>query len=280
MKKQQAAYKNHLFFLVALSMLLAVAGCVMAAPGNDDVLARLGLSSASAKEGVLDSLASGNVYNDAAFRAFKLLPAPARAGIVRAGLEWIKTYAGSAEFKAAYAEFRRVKKPALPAPRPSADDEIKKMKAELEKNIAEMRKNMAAMDAQTKKDMEEAIQAMRGQMERMERDPQQKELMRQSTEMSAEEDKKRHEEALAEWEQRYPADPRALIKKRINEFLAASTGVDYAAKLAPHGDKMIFANGEYEQKPAEWKLCFRAGKEATEAARSFAKSWLAELDKN
>jgi len=250
------------------------------AQGGSEVLAKLGLTSTTAKEDVLDSLTSGNVYDDSAFRAFKLLPAPARAGIVRAGLEWIRAYAGSAEFKAAYAEFRKGEKPALPAPRPSADDEMKKMKAEMEKNIAEMRKNMAAMDAQTKKDMEEAIQAMRGQMERMEKDPQQKELMRQSTAMSAEEDKKRHEQALAEWELRYPADPRALIKKRINEFLAASSGVDYAAKLAPRGDKMIFVKEEYEHKSSDWKTCFRAGKEATEAARAFAKDWLAELEKN
>jgi hypothetical protein len=42
---------------------------------------------------------------------------------------------------------------------------------------------------------------------------------------------------------------------------------------------MRFANEDYEGKPAEWKICFRAGKEATEAARAFARSWLTELEK-
>lgn len=118
---------------------------------------------------------------------------------------------------------------------------------------------------------------MRDQMEQMEKDTGQRDLMHQMREMTIAEDKKRNEGELTDWERRYPADPRVLIKKRINDFLAASSGIDFTAKLLPRGDKMVFVNGEYEQKPAEWKLCFRAGKEATEAARSIAKGWLAEL---
>ena len=138
---------------------------------------------------------------------------------------------------------------------------------------------MAALDAETRKTMEAGIQQMRAQMEAMEKDPQQKELMRQMTEMARAEDKKRYEEQLKAWEEKFPAEPRVLIKKRINDFLAASADVDFSAKLLPRGDKMVFANEEYEQKPPEWKVCFRAGKEATEAARAFAKAWLAELEK-
>ncbi len=199
---------------------------------------------------------------------------------MRSGLAWIKSYVSSAEFKAAYAAAARAEKPEAPAPRPSADDQTNRMKADMEKSIAEMKKNMGAMDAEMKKVMEASIQAMRAQMKRMEEDPQQKQLMRQMAEMSAAEDKQGHEEKLKEWERRYPADPRSLIKSRIREFLAVSAGVDFAAKLLPRGDKMVFANDDYEQKPAEWKLCFRAGKEATGAARAFAAGWLAELDKN
>jgi len=279
MKKKQAAYKSYLIFVAALAMILGAAADLVGAPGSDDVLAKLGLDQASARESILDSLANGSVYNDAAFKAFKSLPGLARETIVRAGLAWIKSYAAGAEFKAAYEKLREQEKPQAPEARPSADDEMKKMRAETEKSIAEMRKNMAAMDAEMKKQMEAVIREMRSQVERMEKDPQQKEMMRQGTAMAAEEDKKRHEEDLREWEQRYPADPRALIKRRINEFLAASAGIDYAAKLTPRGDKMVFASDAYEQKPAEWKLCFRAGREATEAARSFAKAWLAELEK-
>jgi hypothetical protein len=40
---------------------------------------------------------------------------------------------------------------------------------------------------------------------------------------------------------------------------------------------MVFANAEYENKPGEWKLAFRAGKEATETSRTFANDWLKSL---
>ena len=156
---------------------------------------------------------------------------------------------------------------------------MKKMKADMEKSIAEMRKSMSAMDSETKKAMEESIKGMRAQMERMEKDSGQRDLMRQMAEMSIADDIKRYEGELKEWEQKYPVDLRTLIKKRINEFLATSADIDFSAKLTPRDDKLIFVKGEYEQKSSEWKICFRAGKEGTAAARVFAKAWLAELEK-
>jgi hypothetical protein len=278
MAKQRNAAIACWFLLIVAAWLMAAA--LPAAPGSDDVLAKLSLAPPEAKEGVLDTLARGMAYNDSAYRAFKALPGLARETIVRAGMAWIKSYVASAEFKAAYGKMREQEKPAPPAARPSADDEFKKMKADMEKGIAEARQNMAAMDAQTRKAMEAGILQMRAQLETMEKDPQQRDFLRQSVEMNRAEDKQRHERALQDWQQRYPADYRELVKRRIGEFLAASAGVDYAAKLTPRGDKMVFANEAYEQKPPEWKLCFRAGREATEAARALAKAWLTELEKN
>jgi hypothetical protein len=278
MKKQSNAANACLFFLTLSAWFVAAA--LPAAPGSDDVLAKLNLAPAAAKDGVLETLASGAAYNDSAYRAFRALPGLARETIVRAGMAWIKSYVAGAEFKASYDALRERERPEPPAARLSADDEFKKMKADMEKSIAGTRQNMAAMDAETRKALEAGIQQMRAQLEQMEKDPQQRDIMRQSVEMGRADDKKRHEDALQEWQQRYPADYRALIKRRIGEFLAASNGVDYTAKLTPRGDKMIFANEAYEQKPPEWKLCYRAGKEATEAARTLAKAWLAELEKN
>jgi len=279
MEKEKNGSIGKLIPALAAMLVLGVAVGLDADQGNSEVLTKLRLDPAAAREGVVDSLANGTVYNEAAFKVFKSLPGAARDTVVRAGLAWIKSYVSGAEFKAAYAERRERMKPEAPAPRPAADDEMKRMKAEMEKNIAEMRKNLAAMNAEMKRTMEESIKAMRAQMEAMEKDPQQRDLMRQMTEMAVAEDKKRHGDRLREWDQRYPADPRVLIRKRIGDFLAASADVDYSAKLVSRGDKMVFANGAYEGKSAEWKLCYRAGKEATDAARAFARAWLAELDK-
>lgn len=275
MKAKRPILVHSLALALLLSFFLALRGPLFA---GDDVLQRLGLTPEAAREGVLGPLSGGTPYDDAAYRAFKALPAAARADVVRAGLAWIKAYVTSAEFQEAYRRLRESEKPAAPEPRAGADDQLKAMRADMEKSIAEMKKNMAGMDAETKKQMEAVIQQLRAQMAQMEGD-QQKEMLRQGTALAAAGDKERHQEELGEWERDFPADPRVLIKRRIQEFLAMSAGVDFAARLQPRGDKMIFANEAYEQKAPEWKLCYRAGREATEAARSFARAWLAELEK-
>lgn len=73
-------------------------------------------------------------------------------------------------------------------------------------------------------------------------------------------------------------DPQAQLKKRLEAFLAATADVDFAAATQGSGTMKRFAKEEYEAKPAEWKMCYRAGKETTEALRAFAQGWLAELN--
>ena len=70
-------------------------------------------------------------------------------------------------------------------------------------------------------------------------------------------------------------DPDATIKRRLKFFLETTKDVDFGAKLAGRQ----FANEEHEAKPAEWKMCYRAGREATAAAREVATAWLADLEK-
>jgi hypothetical protein len=70
-------------------------------------------------------------------------------------------------------------------------------------------------------------------------------------------------------------DPNATIKRRLTFFLETTKDVDFGAKLAGRQ----FANEDYESKPSEWKMCYRAGREATTAAREVATAWLADLEK-
>jgi hypothetical protein len=259
--------------------LAALAAVLVGAQAGSEVLARLKVSPTTAQEAMLDALSSGNAYNDAAQMAFKALAPAARAEVVRAGLAWVKANVDSADFKAAYAKLREDEKPSVPESRDSADDQIKKQKADMEKNIAEMQKNMAGLDAATRKSLEDAIKQMRKQMEEMEKNPQMMDMMRQGVEMQKAEDQKQYQERMKEWEANFPADPKLLIAKRIREFLETSRDVDFGAKLVPRGDLMVFADNRYEAKSSQWKLCFRAGQEATEAARKFAQTWLAEIGK-
>jgi hypothetical protein len=99
-------------------------------------------------------------------------------------------------------------------------------------------------------------------------------------EASRAEEQQRYQEALEKWKETYPEDPRSLIARRLQKFLAVSAEVDFNAKVVEDKGKMRFAEEAYEEKPGEWKLCYRAGKEPVAAARAFASAWLAGLPKN
>lgn len=68
------------------------------------------------------------------------------------------------------------------------------------------------------------------------------------------------------------------LKERLTYFLAESKSIPFGAKLVDVDGRKLFADGKLEGKPNWWKFCFRAGPEATNAAREFATEWLAELN--
>jgi hypothetical protein len=83
--------------------------------------------------------------------------------------------------------------------------------------------------------------------------------------------------AMKEFEKTYPADARALVAMRLRRFIDVTKDVDYSAQLVDKDKKKVFADAGLEARPAEWKMAFRAGKPATDAARAFAQKWLADL---
>jgi hypothetical protein len=70
-------------------------------------------------------------------------------------------------------------------------------------------------------------------------------------------------------------DPNVTVRHRLQQFLDETAGIDYDAKTS--GPSHAFVDAGYEAKPPLWKMGYRAGKEATEAARAFAKEWMEEL---
>lgn len=280
MKKPKTGSRKSLVLGFGATLFLGLAGGFLAGQAGSEVLAKLGIDKASAGPSVLRSLTSGYIYDSAAAKAFKALPAPARAEVVRTGLDWVKAYVASGEFKAAYKQLRESQKPNPPDPVPSAEETLAKMKADMEKGIENMRQVQATADAATKKSMEDAIKQVRTQMEGLEKDPQMKENLRLGAEMQRTSNKNDYEARLKSWNEDLPENSGLLIAKRIRQFLTTSADVDFSAELLSRGNRTVFAKEEYEQKSAYWKTCFRAGKEATEAARTFAKAWLAELEKN
>lgn len=74
-----------------------------------------------------------------------------------------------------------------------------------------------------------------------------------------------------------PKDPNVQLKKALKHFLAVTDGVDYGAGVSLQNGRKYFSNKDFEAKPAEWKMAYRAGREASEGARNYVRAWLAAL---
>ena len=194
-------------------------------------------------------------------------------------LGWLKAYLATPEFKEAYAKVREDAQPTAPEDRGTVDEEIQRRHEDQQAQIAEMRKNLENAPADQRKQMQEAVESTARQMEAMDKDPKMQSIIRTGIENERAQEKSRYEDALAAWQDQLPEDPGRLVAKHVHEFLEACADVDFEAKLVPNGARMKFADPKYEAKDSNWKLCFRAGKEAVAAAREFGTAWLAELPK-
>jgi hypothetical protein len=228
-------------------------------------LQQLGLEDRAAKAAVLDALDTGSVPLYPVNQKFKPAAAAARAAMTSAGLLWAKSYTQTPEFAAAYAKLREERKP-QPI---TANAEMQRQLAELETT----KKEIAALPPEQRRAAEELLKNAEAQL----RSPERQQAMKEAAAADQESHKEDYDAAMKDWQTRYPADPRQLIAWRLHQFLDLSESVDFDAKLVPAGGRMQFANAEYEHKSSDWKLCYRAGREAVAAARIFANSWLAEI---
>ena len=72
-------------------------------------------------------------------------------------------------------------------------------------------------------------------------------------------------------------DPKLALRKALQHYLAVTDGIDYAAALSVGEGRRTFTNPAFEAKCSEWKMAFRAGREASEGTRAYVKAWLVEL---
>jgi hypothetical protein len=250
-----------------------------------DVLRDLGLKEANAKESVVEAINSGNVNWWPASKAFKAAAPAVRAGLVTGGLTWARTYTESAEFTTAYEKVRQNRKPEAPKPK-SADEEIARQRAELEASIAQTKKTQAEPPAGVSPEIAKAIRdgteialkSLTAQLADLDK-PQTKAMWGRNIESENKNRQDEYQQSMKGWEARYPSDPKPLLVTHLQHFLDQSAGIDFGANLVPCGSKKCFADKPNEQKSQNWKLCYRAGKEAVGAARAFATTWLAVLQK-
>ncbi len=268
-------FRDRYSFVLALG--LAVTG--LAAVIAQTALSRLNVPESDARQYLVDSITTGYPSRSLAMtRAFLALPPVARAEVVTAALAWAKTVTMSPAFTAIYLKRREQTKPTPPQFEGSVDDALKKMNAEQRKSLEEMKKSIPTMPAEMRPTMEATLKQMTQMIESQEKDPKFQQMMRQGLEMQRTGELQEYKEALAAWETRYPPDPKPLMIAGLKKFLALPADVDFTAKVVKVAGMLKFENPEYEAKPADWKLVYRAGKEAMTAARRSAQAWLAELE--
>lgn len=250
-------------------MLLAAGAAAAAA----DVFQEYGLERKGWGDAFVRSLADGVVHVPGVTAKLKAVPPGQRAAVVNALGAAAKACFAGAEFHARYAKEREASLPAgLRPPRTAADIEAA-ARADLQKGLVEMEQAVRSMQGDARKQGDAALAQVRAEMEE-----QAASLGRAAAQQAAEE-KARYEAALKRPADpsALPADPKEALRRSLQRFLKETSAVDFAAETREAQRSRRFVKAEYEAKPRSWKACYRAGREACEAARAFAGGWLAEL---
>ena len=248
--------------------LLALTTVVVAA----SVFTDLGATEDDARDAIFNNLTSGSVYFPGKKAVFKSASGEARAAMVRAVATFGKAYVQSDLFKKRYANYRDSNRATPPTPK-SADAELAKQKQDMEKGIKNLEETLKKMPPDQQKDMQDLVKQMKDQMASLD-SPQQKKMMTDGINMQNASDQQQYEQRLKKFDADYPADINLLVARRLQEFLDLSATVNFDAKLK---NGWGFVDQKYEDESGDWKVCYRAGKPAVDAARTFAQEWLKEL---
>jgi cell division protein FtsN len=257
-------------------LIVAVISVTTLSLTSQDHLATLGISEGRAKEAVFDSFMADAVSMAGKPAAFTAMAPAARVALVNFALTLARTFAESDDFKRRYADHREANGPEPLPEEQSADAIFAKQRAGFENQVAEMRKLFDQITPEQRATLEAGWADMRRQLDEMEKGDRRKQIEGLLKEQRVEQSRQR-DQAMKELEKTYPADARALVAMRLRRFPDVTKDVDFTAQLVDKGKTKVFASGALEAKPAEWKMCFRAGKPATDAARAFAQKWLSDL---
>lgn len=251
--------------------------CVTAAVAvAQNHLATLGISEGRAREAVFDSFMAGEVSIAGKPEAFLALPPQARVAMVNFAMNLARTFVESDDFKRRYADHREANGPDPLPEEQTADDIFKKQRAGFENQVNEMKKLFDQITPEQRATLEAGWADMRRQLDEMEKGERRTQiegLLKQQRD----EQVRQRDLAMQELDKRYPADPRALVAMHLRRFLDVTKDVAYDAALVEKDKKKVFADPALEARRAEWKMAFRAGKPATDAARTFAQKWLSDL---
>lgn len=243
----------------------------------DDLWRQLGISQQQGTEKIRNSFMSGYLEHYGVQNA-KNIALNNRATVARDLLIYAKNYVNGPVFKAAWDKERAAAKPETVGTQSFTREDVRKEKqAELQKWIKQSEDLLKKMP-QLEKDMKKTMDEYR-KLEADYKDPNGKmiELFYQTKIREEQASMARYEERLKQWEHNYPADHKKRIRQYLEKYLETANSVDFEAALVERAGKKVFVKPDYERKPDDWKLIFRAGREVYQVARPFAELWLKEL---
>lgn len=240
-------------------------------------LASLGITEGRAREAVFDSFITDTLSVAGDGKVFTTASSVARVAIVNFALSLARAFADSDDFRRRYADHREANGPDPLPDAPNVDAILAKQRAGFEEQVAEMRKLFDQITPEQRATLEAGWTDMRAQLTDMETGPKRVEFEMALRQQRVVQERER-EIAMKELDAVWPADHRSLVANRLRHFLDVSKDVAYGAQLIDKDGRKVFADPTLEAKQKEWKMCFRAGKPATDAARSFARKWLSDLE--
>jgi hypothetical protein len=243
---------------------------------TDDLWKQLGTTEKDGKYSISQSFLNGRLYT------FSLKPAMNmalgnRASVTTELLNNVKQYATSPTFQKDYKKWRDNFLKSYNLVPPVTREQITKKKIKETEDVIKTYENVLknTTDEKAKKEFEQVLEMAKKQLAEY------KSGKSAQIDYEVNQEEMRYQEIknkMDEWAKQNPESNPGLIKQRLNEFLEATKGIDYDAALVERNGKKYFTNPKYEAKNSQWKMAFRAGKEVTETARTFAQQWLKELN--
>lgn len=243
---------------------------------GDDFLKQLGITQQNADQKISNSILVGYIDSYGAKNA-KNIAFGNRKAVTLDLLAYIKKYVSSAAFVKEYSEMRERYKPVeetLQTPEQMRADNI----AAYKKTVAQTEENLKKADPSVKQIFEKALEDAKKALKDAE-DPNNKYYVNYTKNYPQLEKnfKESHDRSIADWNAKYPKDQLQFVKKRLQEFLDNTNGIDFSAELTEKNGKKVFVNADYERKDGRWKMAFRAGREVVEPARDFVQKWIDEI---
>jgi hypothetical protein len=281
MKKAIFSTRKLIFRVLTLLTISLSAGFLLlsfsVAKFNEELFKQLGITGDQANRSILYSTLGGHLTYSGV-KSLKNFATGDRVKMVQQLAAYSKQYTRTQAFKTEYEKLRNRRKPAEPLPMKTVEAIREEERVRLERGIKQQEINAKSDNPKIRNSVQYALPRMQKELSEL-NNPDNKVIKQRADQAKAAHERgiKSYNDALQKLEADYPANPDHFIRKRLQEILTMTADVDFDAELRQDKDLKKFVNPVYEKKPAEWKLAFRAGKEATNAVRAEAEKWIREI---